>query len=266
METVHTLQDHTPSRLFGDLLRKRDSILPTLVERARKTLDRPMPQRKATRPVDQRISRSKLSVSGEDGRDMLRAQAPRTPSRSSIQSLHGQEASNLSSHEEEIQTPRATVALDDAQDTDVRRQDAQPEPTPLASPTAVATGNGRFSSDAAESESSPIADIKEEHPVPVSVEAQAVSAQETPDARPVTPVAAGREAPAAASDVVLSLDGDRGGFAGSGARLSRKRPVSKDLDQPVQEGDSTLRRTGSGETSKIRGPRRESRPSNSTRA
>ena len=254
VETVHTLQDHTPSRLFSDLLRKKDALLPLHVERARKTLERPMPQRKATRPVDQRISRSKLSVSGEDGRDLLRGQVPRTPSRLSVPSIHGQEASSTDSHEEDIQTPRATVSQQASRQTAF--EDNGVQSASLASPLAVVPEATAVRSDVIKPEATPSDVSPTDQSTPALAEVQATSGQENTEA---TTLANDKDASADASDVVLSLDGDRSGFAGSGARLSRKRPVSKDLDQPVQEGDSNLRRTGSSETSKVRGPRRKFR-------
>ena len=159
----------------------------------------------------------------------------------------------MGSHEEEVQTPRDPVITQEAGQTIAVQEDFQA--ATLASPIATSMVDDQKSSYAlnAEPESLPAEPGKQATATPIDV--QATPAQEVASESQAAPI--GPEAETEAADVVLSLDGERNGFAGSGARLSRKRPVSKDLDQPIQEGDSTLRRTGSGETSKVRGPRRE---------
>jgi hypothetical protein len=251
------MQDLTPSRFFADLLAHRDELLPELVERARKTLDRPMPQRKRTRPVDQRISRSKLSVSGEDGRELLRGQVPRTPSRSSIISV-------------QMADPPASPAPETAR-TEAASMIRPESPMAVDTTPSEALSRTALVDDGAPEDSQKA--LEQERPAtPIEIVPTDLPATPTAVAAPLAPRPIETVAKTDHSikdnypvgsneDVVLSLDKERVGFSSAGgARLSRKRPVSKDLgDQPLIDGDSTLRRTGSGEASKgvVRGPRRK---------
>jgi hypothetical protein len=153
----------------------------------------------------------------------------------------------LGSHEEEIQTPQDSGTNHEAERTNATHEVVQP--AALASPIDTDRGSSHVPGP------EPVSTLDEPLEQAAPIDVQAVPAQEAaPEAKPVS---LEKEVAPDAADVILSLDGERNGFAGSGARLSRKRPVSKDLDQPIQEGDSTLRRTGSNETSKVRGPRRK---------
>ena len=229
VETAQTLQDLAPSRILEDLLKHRSALLPAQVERAQKVLERAMPQRKNTRPIDQRISRSKLSVSGEDGREILRTQVPRTPSRASVPSIHTVERGNESGRDES-----SPVTSGEPSDSG-QRVGSEPEALPSTAGDTSAVEHAQVEPETQQTmESTSVA--TETHEVDATI-----------------------DEPVQADDVVLSLDNDNAGFANGGARLSRKRPVSKDLDQPIQEGDSSLRRNASGEAPKgvVRGPRCE---------
>jgi hypothetical protein len=249
VETVQSTQDLTPSRLFQDLMLQRGRLLPSLVERACKTLDRPLPQRKGTRPVDQRISRSKLSVSGEDGRDILRTQVPRTPSRSSILSSHIVDRSIIS---ESDATP---TAKDEQPLVDELPSEAEGSHDLVRTTTGVP--ENALESTQPNIEEPVDVEYSPGQPVPAATHNDQLGGQSDRDK-----VSKATEEDNTGEDVVLSLPSDQGGLTSGGVRLSRKRPVSKDLDQPIQEGESALRRTGSSETSKslVRGPRREHDP------
>lgn len=60
-----SLRDHTASRLLADLITHYHDVFPELLQRARRVVERPMPVRKRTRPVDERMIRSKLQQDGD---------------------------------------------------------------------------------------------------------------------------------------------------------------------------------------------------------
>jgi hypothetical protein len=209
-----------------------------------------MPQRKNTRPIDQRISRSKLSVSGEDGREILRTQVPRTPSRASVPSPHAVERSQgfSSDHDE---SPPVSVATPRSGEPSSSGKEAATEPE---APSALPISTPRQASQATAGEVGAV-EIAQVEPELIQTRESALVATENQEVG--EDAIESKHEPVQTDDVVLSLDDDNAGFANGGARLSRKRPVSKDLDQPIQEGDSSLRRNASGETPKgvVRGPR-----------
>jgi hypothetical protein len=226
-------------------------LLPPLVERAQKVLERAMPQRKNTRPVDQRISRSKLSVSGEDGREILRTQVPRTPSRVSAPASHAIERSQNSSTEQD-ESPLVSEAKSQSVE-DPPRQDTIAVSTTGPEPASALVTSAPY--QVSQTDAAP--PVQATNIEADSNLAGAPAATENPELTG-NEVERRRE-PVESDDVVLSIDNDTAGFANGGARLSRKRPVSKELDQPIQEGESTLRRNASGEAHKgvVRGPRCE---------
>ena len=252
VETAQTLQDLAPSRLLEDLLKHRSTLLPPQVERAQKVLERAMPQRKNTRPVDQRISRSKLSVSGEDGREILRTQVPRTPSRASVPSSHTVERSQGSSSDLDESAPVSVAAplsggptnSEKTAITEAEAPSALPVSIPRQASHSTASGIGAGDTGQVELEST-----QAKRPASIVTQGQELGEDAIES----------KHEPVQTDDVVLSLDNNNAGFANGGARLSRKRPVSKDLDQPIQEGESSLRRNASGEAPKgvVRGPRCE---------
>ena len=69
-----TIQDRTPSLFLADLINSYQAVFPPLIEKRKSESDRPMPVRKRTALVDQRISRSRLSGGGVDAHEMLEAQ------------------------------------------------------------------------------------------------------------------------------------------------------------------------------------------------
>lgn len=85
-ETELTIQDRTPGLFLADLIEHYDQVFPALLEKKKVQVDRPMPHRKRTALVDQRISRSRLDQSGaslnpqELLTEQVRATAPRPES------------------------------------------------------------------------------------------------------------------------------------------------------------------------------------------
>lgn len=223
-----TLQDRTPSRLFTDLFHHAREIFPPLVERAQRALERPMPVRKRTRPVDQRISRSRLSESGEDGVLLLKG----------------------------LQTTAAAVAADEKPREEVEEKrvstasEAREEPkeeNENVSPTDDVLGDY---TDAREDEQTPTADRP---PSPVT----AKITEPEPEPEPALPEAPRPTTPPARR----SIDEDAPVTpVATGARLSRARPMSMHReklgdDAVLAEGESSLQRAGSGEARAVRGPR-----------
>lgn len=228
-ESAVTLQDRTPSRLFTDLFHYHSTIFPPLVERAQKALDRPMPVRKRTRPVDQRISRSRLSESGEDGVLLLK-NLQTTPVA----------AVEETSREERIEQRRASVP----QGIPAGAQEDAKEENENGSPTEDVLGDY---TDAREDEQTPTAE-RPASPVTAKLAEPGPAPRTQEPPRPVTPPAR------------RSVDEDTPVTPVAGARLSRARPMSMHRDKlgddaVLAEGESSLQRAGSGEARAVRGPR-----------
>ncbi|KAG5647823.1 hypothetical protein DXG03_007747 [Asterophora parasitica] len=73
VETELSIQDRHPTLLFIDLLKNYDVILPPTINRKKRESERKVPVRRRTRPVDMRVSRSRISV-GADAKQLLAAQ------------------------------------------------------------------------------------------------------------------------------------------------------------------------------------------------
>lgn len=75
-ETELTIQDRTPGLFVADLLEHYDGVFPDLLEKKKAQADRvlPMPARKRTALVDQRISRSRLSETDINPQELLQQQ------------------------------------------------------------------------------------------------------------------------------------------------------------------------------------------------
>ncbi|KDQ13101.1 hypothetical protein BOTBODRAFT_112050 [Botryobasidium botryosum FD-172 SS1] len=94
LETKMTIQDRHPTRLFVDLVQHYSDILPPTIERKKRDSDRPIPTRKRTALVDQRVKRSSFSgalpgISPQSPHSLLQAQLEkqRGPSRVSSPEL-----------------------------------------------------------------------------------------------------------------------------------------------------------------------------------
>lgn len=216
----------------------RTEIFSPLVERAQRAIDRPMPVRKRTRPVDQRISRSRLSESGEDGVALYR---------------------NL-----QAAGPASSVDAQAAEETSV------PSDGALAGELSRGDERGQDRSDVApaEDETSPTDDVLEdytqpetERPLPrESVPSPPVEPQPIPEPTPASAVVRPTTPPA---QTRRSMDDDAPltPVASTGTRLSRARPMSGHRDRfdensvLAEAGESSLKRAGSGEARTVRGPR-----------
>ncbi|KAF4610740.1 hypothetical protein D9613_006830 [Agrocybe pediades] len=73
LETQLSIQDRHPTLLFLDLLKHYDELLPPTIARKKRESERKIPLRKRTAPVDMRLSRSRISV-GADAHELLAAQ------------------------------------------------------------------------------------------------------------------------------------------------------------------------------------------------
>jgi hypothetical protein len=188
-----------------------------------------MPVRKRTRPVDQRISRSRLSESGEDGVLLLK-NLQATPV----------SAVEEKPFEEGVEERRASIPRDDAEGVREAREESE-----NVSPTDDVLGDYTRDDNhtpTAERPASPaLAPITEPERTPSTTDKTPRPA--TPPTRrrsieedaPVTPVAAG-------------------------VRLSRARPMSVHRekfgdDAVLADGETSLQRAGSGEARAVRGPR-----------
>lgn len=224
-----TLQDRTPSRLFTDLFHHAREIFPPLVERAQRALERPMPVRKRTRPVDQRISRSRLSESGEDGVLLLKG----------LQTTAAAAVAADEKSREEVEERRVSTASEAREEPKEENENVSPTDDVLGDYT-----------DAREDEQTPTADRP---PSPVTAKIM----EPEPEPEPALPEAPRPTTPPARR----SIDEDAPVTpVATGARLSRARPMSMHReklgdDAVLAEGESSLQRAGSGEARAVRGPR-----------
>ncbi|KAH8116279.1 hypothetical protein DFH11DRAFT_1828006 [Phellopilus nigrolimitatus] len=74
VETELSIQDRHPILLFNDLLKHFDEIIPPTIARKKRDSVRKVPIRKRTAPIDMRMSRSRLSVANVDTRELLEEQ------------------------------------------------------------------------------------------------------------------------------------------------------------------------------------------------
>ncbi|KAI1796635.1 hypothetical protein LXA43DRAFT_1071262 [Ganoderma leucocontextum] len=64
-ENTYSIQDRHPALLFMDLVNKYDQILPPAILKKKRESDRKVPVRRRTRPVDMRMSRSRISAGAD---------------------------------------------------------------------------------------------------------------------------------------------------------------------------------------------------------
>ncbi|OCH93651.1 hypothetical protein OBBRIDRAFT_790007 [Obba rivulosa] len=64
-ETEFSIQDRHPTLLFIDLITKYDAILPPTIAKKKRESERRVPVRRRTRPVDMRMSRSRISAGAD---------------------------------------------------------------------------------------------------------------------------------------------------------------------------------------------------------
>lgn len=217
----------------------RTEIFSPLVERAQRAIDRPMPVRKRTRPVDQRISRSRLSESGEDGVALYR----------NLQAAGPASSVDAQAAEEETSVPGDGALTGELSRGDERGQD-------------------RSDAAPAEDETSPTDDVLEEYTQPEterplpreSVPSPPVEPEPIPEPTPA-PAVVRPTTPPAQTRRSMDEDAPLTPVASTGARLSRARPMSGHRDRfdensvLAEAGESSLKRAGSGEARTVRGPR-----------
>lgn len=251
-ESAVTLQDRTPSRLFTDLYHHRQEIFSPLVERAQKAIDRPMPVRKRTRPVDQRISRSRLSESGEDG-VLLYKNLQTTPATSTAAEEGMKPSEEVETAHRRVSIPErdtlptvggAEESTDDHENVsptdDVLEDYTDPRPDDDYTPAGERTPSPPSPSRGQAAESEPADASTNDEPERPSTP-PAIQRHSMDEDAPVTPIA-----------------------GTTGARLSRARPISVHRDKLedsvlAETGESSLKRAGSGEARAVRGPRGKSR-------
>ncbi|TFY64373.1 hypothetical protein EVJ58_g2657 [Rhodofomes roseus] len=84
-ENEFSIQDRHPTLLFMDLINKYDAIVPPAIERKKRESQRKMPVRRRTRPVDMRMSRSRISA----GADLKELHAQQLAQRSGVRLSKG---------------------------------------------------------------------------------------------------------------------------------------------------------------------------------
>jgi len=74
VENELSIQDRHPKLLVVDLIERYEEILPPTVTKKKKEVARAAPQRKRTKPFDQRVSRRSMQMQQQDPRKLLEAQ------------------------------------------------------------------------------------------------------------------------------------------------------------------------------------------------
>jgi hypothetical protein len=193
-ETETTIESRVSSLFFSDLIRHYHTIFPPLLEKKHNEVDRPMPIRKRTLPIDRRISRSQLEAS-DDPKGLLEQQ----------------------------------MAIQ------------RPPPSPQAAPKIIPVVQR------VELRDEPMHEV-----APIELSPVVESSPTLDHQRPMTPPSDRR-----LSNPMDTTDTeDQPQIGNTPARLARQHPVSKEQqDRPLSETESTLSRSGSGENSRLRGPR-----------
>lgn len=242
-EGAVSLRDHTASRLLSDLILNYSTIFPELVQKAKRILDRPMPLRKRTRPVDERTVRSRLPSGQEHRQSESSSSTEITTSPLQEQTtplpLNGESTDALGTEGKQLPPIQSPVTEHKNEGEDERPPTfAAPiltkPPTPPLAPAPVAKDTAVISPM--------VAPIVTE-PRPVEVDKSAETQEDEDDVPPSFAL------PILPSSIVPKEQSSPTGM---------ERAASQD-DKSLVNVDATLRRSGSGETTGrvVRGPRGE---------
>lgn len=260
-----TIGDRTPSLFLADLITLYHQIFPALVEKKKKEADRVMPIRKRTALVDQRISRSRLS--GETNvHDLLEAQhAKQNPKlRNAVPEQEDEKTGSEASGS--APAPPASGPLTTA----VQAIQSAAGAMGLAEPVRPADGPPRFQEPIEDDEMPSRQGAPHSSLPPAAASAPATASAPNNEQHSV-----GKSAPV----------GSSGGVRGPGAPPSFVDPDSSDREEDGKDADDAasatasylssmeqtaedapiagvaavgsggLRRAGSGEATRLRGPR-----------
>ncbi|KAG8687764.1 hypothetical protein FRC08_011783, partial [Ceratobasidium sp. 394] len=96
VENELSIQDRHPKLLVVDLIERYEEILPPTVAKKKKEVARAVPQRKRTKPFDQRVSRRSMQMQQQDPRKLLEAQQANQAGRPRAGSNAGQNSNPTS--------------------------------------------------------------------------------------------------------------------------------------------------------------------------
>ncbi|KAI0343232.1 hypothetical protein BDW22DRAFT_1407130 [Trametopsis cervina] len=112
VETKFSIQDRHPTLLFIDLVERYDEILPPTITKKKRDSERKVPIRKRTRPMDMRMSRSRISA-GADLKELAAQQLAqrglKAKSPPPVPPLPGSTARSSISSEKHASSPTITV-------------------------------------------------------------------------------------------------------------------------------------------------------------
>ena len=239
MESSHSIHDRTPSLFLADLLQLYSAIMPTLVEKKKHEAERPMPVRKRTALVDQRLSRTQVGQLGEEGAKGVREQQYASPHK-----LPPFSASALglgapvSEAPPSASVPTATQSVQTSNPPEVsgRPQFAQPKDDDANGPPhfvePIDTGDDRppHFVDPEDDEDTPTR--SRFHVVPATPEIPQEDGRGTDGSNTPTPAD-----DSATASILQGMEGN---------------------DETAMSGAAGLKRAGSGEATRLRGPRGES--------
>jgi len=234
-ETEMTIQERHPTLLFIDLVKHYTDIIPKAISRKkRESLERPMPTRKRTKMVDQRLSRSRISV-GSDPRQLLAAQHAAQYGPSSRGTSPAPPPVPRPVSPPPTSVPNVPVTSQESSDPIIVPSAPTPipeEPTPLPAESYVPPPRPQFVERESSSEYATPPRPTFIEPIPESGDDSNVVVFPPTPVRPQSP-----DGPAAPSP------------------SSTSPPPSAGTEDVSLASKVSLRRTGSGEASRVRGPR-----------
>lgn len=242
------LKDHTASRLVSDLITHYIDVFPELLQKARRVVERPMPVRKRTRPVDERMIRSKLQQDYDDDQS---SSARRSVDASS-------ESANRTERLPEDMVPESKakeLAQEPLKDTRPRSAASEEEQPPaFAAPKLDASLQAPVAAAPKPvEETPPVFEPPKLDSAPTTTLGAPVVDQKTSDDDNHDD----NDRPPAFAPPKIGSDSSKTEYA-----VLEQPPVSdataKD-DRPLQDGVASVQRSGSGETTGrlVRGPRGE---------
>jgi len=285
-----SIQDRHPTLLFQDLLKNFTEIIPPTIQRKKRESERKMPTRKRTAPIDMRVSRSRLSVA-IDPREVFEAQLAaknpnmRIPSRAPSPAPP---APPIPAHAESKADAPQTATLEvpptilHAPTPKAPEPAPALEPEPVPAPAAITTDDAppmhpTFKEPPPEKEdefaplpmpsfAEPPPEKEDDHPpMPPRF---ATPPPEVDESTPATAEAAAAPVPVEvpSAPVVVSPPTPRNTVSPArGAARSRSPTSSSNGSGAGDRPGANLSRSGSSETTRIRGPRgaRTQRPQSS---
>ncbi|KAI5124190.1 hypothetical protein M0805_005041 [Coniferiporia weirii] len=256
METEISIQDRHPTLLFVDLLKHYDDILPQTIARKKRESDRKVPLRKRTAPIDMRMSRSRLSVANIDTREILEEQLfAKNPN---MRPLSRGPSPNPPAHAGPTQ-PATQAPVSAPEDANVAPavEEKQPAPVPVYSPAPPAEDPDAPPPMPSFKEPPPEKDDDfAPPPMPKFIDPPSEADNMLPS--PQSSLPSPYPVEAAAPSVAVAVAPPTPTHGSASPSPARSRSPSSSVGSPISPNDrkgANLSRSGSSETTRLRGPR-----------